>query len=352
MSDYQRPRSLFWPLLLVVVGVFLVLVNIGTIKGTTWENIVIYWPVILIIGGLDGLYQCSNWAMTIVGLGLGVILLLGNLGYLPMNAWGLLVRLWPVLLVAGGLDIAFGRRYSIWNTLLRLGLGLLLVAGIVWIVVSSPFGVGVKEVPFEQKLDGATESKVTFSAPVGDISLAGGAESGLLLSGVAGIPRNMDLKSDYFLHTSGGSSLDLAAKGSSSMVMGVTSLPWDFQLNSGIPLDLRVELGVGEIDAQLDNTMMTKVSTEMAIGKTLITLPCTRDASVNIQAAIGDVELYIPKGCNVNINLETALVSHNLPAGYLKTNNYVQNENAVSNSPTLDMKIDLAIGMVKIQEIQ
>lgn len=352
MSDYQRPKSLFWPLLLVVVGVFLVLVNIGTIKGTTWENIVTYWPVILIIGGLDGLYQRSSWAMTIVSLGLGVILLLGNLGYLPMNAWGLLVRLWPVLLVAGGLDIAFGRRDSVWNTLLRLGLGLLLVAGIIWVVVASPFGVGVKEVPFQQQLDDVTASKVSFSTPVGNIKLDGGSESDLLLAGTAALPRNMDLKSDYSLLMGGSSSLELAAKGQSSMVMGVTSLPWNFKLNSNIPLDLYVELAMGEIDAQLDDTMATKINTEMAIGKTTVSLPCSQDASVNIQVAVGDVEIFVPKGCNVSINLETGLVSHDLPAGYLKTNNNVQNENAASDSPKLDVKIDLAIGMVKIQENQ
>lgn len=352
MSDYQRPKSLFWPLLLVVVGVFLVLINIGKIEGTTWENIVTYWPMILIIGGLDGIYRRSGWAMTIVALGLGVILLLGNLGYLPMNAWGLLVRLWPVLLVAGGLDIAFSRRNSVWNTLLRMGLGLLLVAGIVWIVVSSPFGVGVKEIPYQHQLDGVTGTKVSFSTPVGNVNLKGGADSDLLLSGVAGIPANMDLESDYSLLTGGSSSLELAAKGRSTMVMGVTSLPWDFKLNSTIPLDLYVELALGDIDARLDDTMATKISTEMAIGKTAVSLPCSQDVSVNIQVAVGDVEVYVPKGCNVSINLETGLVSHDLPEGYLKTNNFVQNENAASDSPKVDMKIDLAIGMVKIHEIQ
>ncbi len=352
MSDNRRPRSLFWPILLVAAGVFLFLINIGTIQGTVWENVITYWPVILIIGGVDGLYQHHNWALTVVVLGLGVILLMGNLEYLPMNAWGMLIRLWPVLLVAAGLDIAMGRRYSIWNTLLRLGLGLLLVAGLVWIVMTSPFGVGVKQVAFEQKLGGASESQISFSAPVGNIKLAGGASSDKLVSGNAGIPRNMELKHEYVQQSNGSSSLNLAVKGTTSITTGVSSLPWDFVLNSAIPLDLKVELAVGEIDAKLDGTKVKQVSTEMAMGKTTITLPCTQDANVSIQSAIGDVVVYIPEGCNVSINMETGLVAHDLPSGYLKTNNFVRNESAESGSPSVDMRIELAIGSVKIEEIQ
>ncbi|MCK7476129.1 MAG: DUF5668 domain-containing protein [Rhodopseudomonas palustris] len=105
MADYRKPRSLFFPLLLIAVGLLIFLVNIGKIEGTTWDNLLKFWPVILIAAGLDGIYKRDGWVGPLVLLGFGTILLLGNLGILAQNGFSLLWRLWPVLLVAIGLDI-------------------------------------------------------------------------------------------------------------------------------------------------------------------------------------------------------------------------------------------------------
>ena len=40
----------------------------------------------------------------VILIGLGVVLLLNNLEVLPWSIWGALFRLWPVLLVAVGLE--------------------------------------------------------------------------------------------------------------------------------------------------------------------------------------------------------------------------------------------------------
>ena len=41
---------------------------------------------------------------------LGVVLLLNNLGYLGWGVWETLGHLWPLLLIAIGLDLMIGRR--------------------------------------------------------------------------------------------------------------------------------------------------------------------------------------------------------------------------------------------------
>ena len=187
MNDFKKPRSLFFPLLLIVVGLLIFLINMGKVEGSTWDNLLTYWPVILILGGLDGLYKRDGWVGPLVLLGFGTILLLGNLGYLGEDGFTLLLRFWPVLLVAIGLDIAFGSRKSVWSSLLRVGLGLTLVAGILWLAVASPLGVGMKSVDFEQSLDGAKESSLAFEIAAGKLNLSGGAETSQLLSGSAGV---------------------------------------------------------------------------------------------------------------------------------------------------------------------
>lgn len=351
MNEDRKPRSLFFPLLLVIVGVVIFLVNIGTISGTAWDTVLQYWPVLLILMGLDGLYKRDGWVGPIVLLGLGTVLLLGNLEYLSIDAWDLLVRLWPVLLVAIGLDIAFGKSRAVWNTFLRLGLGLLLVAAIVWIAVSSPFGVGAKQVDYEQSLDGATESQITFSLPVGELKIEGGAENTMLLSGGAGLPKSLDIDAQYSKPKNGASTLVLDTVGSSNIPLSSSTFLWDFKMNSGIPIDLETGVAVGEIDADLSEVMMQNLKSEMALGETTFILPCLQDASADLDVAIGEITLYVPKGCDLNINLDTGLVAHEYPQSYLRVDDNISNQESADNSPTLNVNIELAIGSVQVREL-
>ena len=67
----------------------------------------LFWPVLLI--------------------GLGVLFLLQNFGLLPRGMWAALVPLWPVLLIVLGLDMFLGRR-SLSGAILVLVLSALIVA--------------------------------------------------------------------------------------------------------------------------------------------------------------------------------------------------------------------------------
>ena len=350
MKEYQKPKSLFFPLLLITAGVFIFLINIGTIEGTTWDNLLQYWPVILILGGLDGLYKRDGWVGPLVFLGLGTVLLLGNLHYLPLGAFALLLRLWPILLVAVGLDIAFGNHGSAWNTILRVMLGLLLVGIIVWIAFSSPFATGMKSVPFEQSLDGAVQSQVTFSVATGRLNVNGGADADQLVSGSAGLPKNMELSPTYTKPVNGASSLVLDGQGVAFLPLNASVLPWDFKLNSNLPLDLQFKVGVGEIEADLTDTAITDLRTEMGIGKLIVSLPCEKDSQVQFQLAIGDMEIYVPKGCDVTFNLDNGLTSFEAPDGYLKVNDKIHNQNADAGSPSVEVNIELAMGRLVIHE--
>ena len=77
----------------------------------------LFWPIILI--------------------GVGAILLLSNLGYIQGNPWTIIFQLWPVLLIALGLEILFGGSTG-WRAVVSALLGLALVGGILWVLVAQP----------------------------------------------------------------------------------------------------------------------------------------------------------------------------------------------------------------------
>ncbi len=80
---------------------------------------------------------------------LAVFLLAGNLGYISLSTWELLVKGWPFILIGCGLDIIIGRRTAI-RSVFALLMAFLLIAGLVWIAdLSIPGSTHMEE--FHQK---------------------------------------------------------------------------------------------------------------------------------------------------------------------------------------------------------
>jgi hypothetical protein len=97
------------------------------------------------------------WPIILVGV--GITWLLVNLGYIPAFNLGQLLKLWPIILIVMGIDIIFGRRLPWAGTLI----GLLAVAGIITFLILSP-NLGFTAAPQMQ-----TE---TFTEPVGTATSA------------------------------------------------------------------------------------------------------------------------------------------------------------------------------------
>jgi len=70
-------------------------------------------------------------------IGAGVLLLLSNLGYLPSQSWDALWRLWPLLLVALGVDQLIGR-HSMIGAIFSALFVLMLIGGVVVVVLFAP----------------------------------------------------------------------------------------------------------------------------------------------------------------------------------------------------------------------
>ncbi len=57
MTTRRRRGSLFFPLMLVFLGIMFLLINLGVLDSSVWSNLWRYWPVLLIVLGIDALFQ-------------------------------------------------------------------------------------------------------------------------------------------------------------------------------------------------------------------------------------------------------------------------------------------------------
>lgn len=134
-------------------------------------------------------------------IGLGVLLLLSNLGMLQWSVWDTAWRLWPILLIAAGLDVLIGRRSAL-GSLFSALIVLALIAGGVWLV-AAPGGLGISAFGREmigqsvsQSLDGARLADVSIRPAAASLRIAGGAPAGKLVEGTVAAPAGEAATSD------------------------------------------------------------------------------------------------------------------------------------------------------------
>lgn len=100
------PRIAFSGVMLVVFGCLFLADQLGAIHfGAVFHT---WWPAILVIAGLLSIIERPPSIFgPLIMLTVGVALLLRNLGYLKLESvW----RLWPVILIALGLNSLFASR--------------------------------------------------------------------------------------------------------------------------------------------------------------------------------------------------------------------------------------------------
>ena len=89
-------------LLLVIIGTLILLDHMGILAV---HNLWSFWPVILIVVGLQRFLESCNRAMGVLLMLVGTLFLLSNLGYLRLSG----ADFWPIVLIAIGLGLMWSR---------------------------------------------------------------------------------------------------------------------------------------------------------------------------------------------------------------------------------------------------
>jgi len=348
----HRRGSVFFPLLLIVLGGALLLNNLGIISGSAWGTLLSLWPVIFIAWGLDTIWRGEGITGAIFLLGLGTVFLLANYGYLQLNPWQVLLTIWPVLLVAIGFDILIGHRRTWWTSLLGVFLVVGLMVGALWFA-----GVGLpgSQMAYGEKIEfglqGATSAQVQILPAVGSLSLDRLNNSDALLAGtVPSSSANYKVTQEF---TKVGDVAKLKLQSSGLQVFYPSNRQnqyvWDLGLTPSVPVGIQVDLGAGDSTLDLSGLQISDLNFNMGLGSTSITLPETGHFIAKIDGAIGSITIYVPAGMTVQLKTDTALTARSLPAGYEKQNDNMYLSPGYSTSANqVVLDVGLAIGQVSI----
>ena len=284
-------------------------------------------------------------------IGLGVIFLLNNLGLLAWHSWGTLLRLWPVLLIAWGVELIFGDD-SIWGQIIAAALIVAALAGAVWLT-AAPSRFGAEQtLEISHPLDDAERATIHLERGAGRIIVDALADSTDLVEGVAHHLKGETIREDYdkvgdeaiFSLTSQNLFAQFTPQSSASPA-------WELSLNPRPDLALRADLGVGEFSFDLSDMNLDEVVIDFAVGSTTVTLPKSGNYTLDVDGAIGQIIIEVPRGAAVRIDPDTALVGSDFPASYREEGDAYISPGYDEAESYAEITVDLAIGSVEVREL-
>lgn len=349
-KNIHTRHSIFWPLMLVAVGAILLMTNLNALPGNLWDYVAKYWPLLFILSGLDQIYQGRSWVGAVIMLGLGGVLLAGNLNVLPWSGLDLLLRLWPVFIVALGLDLMMQGRPSALGAVVVTLIAVAVVAGMVWIGFSAPASMGMAPVEINQPLEGAQSASVKMTVLTGDVNITGGAQRNQLIAGTLYMPNRIKANESYSV-AGGEGHYELQPESGASIpyIGSYRGKSSDLTVSSTIPTAFDLTLIAGEQRLDLRDINASDLNVETIFGKSVITLPADGRLNGKIGVVFGELVVRVPRGVAVEFKMNTVIVGTNYPQDFLKTEDTITSPAAASGKADIVLSLDNVVGAVKIE---
>ncbi len=342
----RAPRSLFFPLLLIALGVVLLLDNLGLLGGSVGTTLLKLWPFLLILLGVDGFLERSGVAGPSFLIGLGFVLLLSNFGYLRVDIWQALFTLWPILLIAWGFDWIFGRRS--WLTSL-IGMAVTLAVLIAAVIFLNGGLNPAARQATAHNLGDAQALEMILDIPVGSLRLRPASQIEAQISGF--IPRSSTFKViEEFALQEERAVYHLGVQGKA---FGIPALGgnwlWEFTLPPQQGVTLQIQQGAGNADLDLDGLMLRALDAEFGVGQWKVVLPAGKETRAKISGAVGQILIIVPQQAAVRLRCERGLAYLRLPENYLRVDEVYTSPSYASSAQKIELDLSMAVGAIIVQ---
>jgi hypothetical protein len=198
------------------------------------------------------------------------------------------------------------------------------------------------------ELGGAKSVNVDINMGAGNLTVTGGAEK--LLQ--ADFTYNVAKLKPEMEYTNGTLVVQQPEADGLPILQGIKDFrnEWSLQLNSGVPMKLKVNMGAGNSDLQLAGLSLTRSDLILGAGKSTVDLndKWTRDLDVTIDGGATDLSLRLPKDVGVRVNVGSG--PHTIEAPDLKQEGNIYTNDAYGMSGvTLHIDLHSGIGLIHLQ---
>jgi len=243
------------------------------------------------------------WPILLVGV--GITWLLVNLGIIPAFNPVMLFKLWPIILIVLGFDMILGRRYPWAGSLI----GLLAVAGIVTFLIMSPKlgytpAAQTQTETFTELVGDATSSKIFLESSSAAVKVKPLSTGDELVHAV------ITHRSIFNFDVSGTSDRYVRMSETSNSTNWLSwdftadRLAWDIGLAQDIPTEFILNGGSGKLDVDLSSIDLTSLKADLGSGASDFILPAVKtEYTAEIDSGSGSVKIVILDGATLTLEL-------------------------------------------------
>lgn len=282
---------------------------------------------------------------------IGILFLLANLGYVNSSFWVTLVQFWPLILILVGLEILLGRTLA--GQLVVLLVGLLAVGAVVWLTLNPnqfAFGVGMNTETIREPGTGVQTATVELKPGVGELNVrALASDSPNWIEGTVSYPGTMQLIKESQV-TNGAAHLKLDTQGVSFFV-GNSAERWNLNLAPKIPTTLRVNAGVGGSKLDLNGLKVTQLDLDTGVGELEVIMPSDAGVvSARVNGGVGGLTILIPQGVPAHIRSDSGIggVTINQTRFPPVGEHLYESPDYASAANKIDLNVDSGVGGITI----
>lgn len=300
------------------------------------------------------------WPIMLIGF--GVVMLLSNLGLFPAAGWSVLWRLWPLALIALGIDVLFGCRSTV---------GALLSGVLIFMLVGGAIGVAFFAQNLPALIQFTQETGYRHESawyPVGGLETAritidwtSTAGKLFALDDSANlIEAEIDYLGElYFDVTRQGThavvALNNRVSGVSFGNVGGRDARWEVGLSPLAALDLRLDTGSGAGSFDLTGLYITALELDIGSGAIDLTLP-VGNFSGEIDGGSGALNIRVPAEVGLRVRLDDGSGSFYpgarlaLASGDVSGDGVWETPGYATAEPRIELVINQASGAIRIQD--
>lgn len=259
----------------------------------------------------------------------GVILLLNTTGQLPWSVWLHILSLWPLLLVAAGLEIIAKGVNAEWlrvvSSLLVIG-GLLVGAFVLPVGGSAPgfggfWGPSAEDFETVEPLTGRVDTgRATIKGGVGSYTIGAGDDlisvTGRSVYGAPDVSSAVD-----------GRAARVSVSGPEAVRVWVPGLRStsrvDVRLARSVLWDVEIDTGVVDLNADLSGLVASSVDVRSGVSQVRLTLgevpSGIREVPVDVRGGVANFTVRVPDGVPVRVDAEAGLTNISVDSSIPRT---------------------------------
>ncbi|MBN1657615.1 MAG: hypothetical protein JXA93_04395 [Anaerolineae bacterium] len=304
----------------------------------------------------------SGIVFPLILIAAGLLFLLDNLGAVNVDWWALL-RLWPLLLILGGLDLLLGGRSLVGNLIVAVA-GVAILGGVIYVIaVDGVDELGLagnaqeysareysgQTITIDEPLDGAELAELDVRLAGGDLTIGALDDSDMLIEGVLRVERE---KPTWQVVRDGSTvrlTIDQTGDEEGSFDLDAGD-DWHLLLSPHAGTSLDVDLGAGSAELDLADLDLRDLVVNAGAGSIEVTFPARGDYTARVSGGVGDVELIIPRGVAVRLQIDRGLTTLDLPARYERQGDNYITEDWDGAEDRVELFVNVGVGLLTIRD--